>query len=153
MYRALRGLVASGLAVPELASALGDLPVQVPGQDAPMRYGDLPGMDAAHLRGWAKTLSQVDPDVAQYQAEGRMREYVQKVDLDAALRQITCPVLLLQGDPSKGGVISDSDVEHALSLLTDGLYVILEGVGHNLGLDSWKVAPLLRAVTDFLESL
>jgi len=153
LYRAMRGLAGLGLSVPELASALADLPVQVSGQDVPMRYGDLPGMDAAHLRGWAKTLSQVDPDVAQYQAEGRMKEYVQKVDLDAALRRVTCPVLLLQGDPSQGGVISDSEKDHALSLLPDGLHVRLEGAGHNLGMDTWKVAPLLRAVTNFLESL
>ena len=152
-YRALRGLVGSGLSVPELAAALADLPVSVPGQGALMRYGDLPGRDAAHLRGWAKTLSQVDPDVAQYQAEGRMDEYVQKVDLDAALQRMTCPVLLLQGDPSHGGVLSDGDVKHALSLLPDGLTVKLQGTGHDLGLATWTVAPLLRAVTDFLESL
>jgi pimeloyl-ACP methyl ester carboxylesterase len=153
LYRAMRDLAGSGLSVPELASSLADLPVSVSGQDAPMRYGDLPGMDAAHLRGWAKTLSQVDPDVAQYHAEGRMDEYVQKVDLDTALRRMTCPVLLLQGDPSQGGVISDSDVKHALSLLPNGLHVKLEGTGHDLGLATWKVAPLLRSMTNFLESL
>jgi len=147
-YRALRGLTGSGLSVPELASALADLPVSVPGQEALMRYGDLPGRDAAHIRGWAKTLSQVDPDVAQYHAEGRMEEYVRNVDLDAALRRLTCPVLLLQA-----AVVSDSDAEHALSLLADGVHAKLEDVGHSLGLDTWKVAPLLRAVTDFIESL
>ena len=113
-----------------------------------MRYGDLPGRDAAHIRGWAKTLSQVDPDVAQYHAEGRMEEYVRNVDLDAALRRLTCPVLLLQA-----AVVSDSDAEHALPLLANGVHAKLEDVGHSLGLDTWKVAPLLRAVTDFLESL
>jgi len=152
-YHALRRLAASGLSVPDLACALADLPVSVPGQDAPMRYGDLPGRDAAHLRGWAKTLSQVDPDVAQYHAEGRMDEYVQKVDLDAALQRMTCPVLLMQGDPSQGGVVSDGDVKHALTLLRDGLVVKLQGTGHDLGLDTWTVAPLVRAMTGFLESL
>jgi len=153
LYRALRGLVGSGLSVAEMASALADMPVSVPGRDAPMRYGDLPGRDAAHLRGWAKTLSQVDPDVALYQAEGRMAEYVQNVDLDAALQGATCPVLLLQGDPSHGGVVSDADAEHALSLLRDGLGVKLQGAGHDLGLNAWTVAPLLRAMMGFLESL
>jgi len=153
LWRTIRGLIGSRLSVPELASALAGLPVSVPGQDTPIRYGDLPGKDSAHFRGWAKTLSQADPDAAQYHAEGRLDEYVQKVDLDTALRRMTCPVLLLQGDPSQGGLISDSDVEHALSLLSDGLHVQLEGAGHDLGLATWKVAPLLRAVTGFLESL
>jgi pimeloyl-ACP methyl ester carboxylesterase len=153
MWRTMRGLAGPGLSVPDLASALADLPVSVPEQDTPMRYGDLPGMDAAHLRGWAKTLRRVDPDAAQYHVEGRLDEYVEKVELDAALRRMSCPVLLLQADPLHGGVVTDSDVAHALSLLPDGLHVQLEGAGHDLGLSTWEVTPLVRAVTNFLESL
>jgi len=147
-YCALRRIAGSKLSVPELAAALSDLPVFMPGQEAPVRYGDLTDRDTVHLRGWAKTLSQVDPDVVQYHAEGRMKEYVQNVDLDAALRRLTCPVLLLQAES-----ISDSDAKHALSLLANGVHVKLEDTGHDLGLYTWKVSPLLRAVTSFLESL
>ena len=153
MWGTIQGLAGAGLPVPALSAALADLPVSVPGQDAPTRYGDLPGMDTAYIRGWAKTLSQVDPDVAQYHAEGCLDEYVKMVDIDSALRKTICPVLLLQGDPSQGGVNSDSDVEHALSLLPNGLHVQLQGAGHDLGLATWEIAPLLRAVTNFMESL
>ena len=148
LNRALRHLVDSKLPVPELAAALSDLPVFVPGQEAPVRYGDLPGQDSVRFRNWAEKLSQVDPDVLQYHAEGRLNEYVQNVDLDAALRRLTCPVLILQAE-----VISDSDAKHALSLLANGVHVKLEDTDHNLGLDTWKVTPLLRAVMSFLESL
>jgi pimeloyl-ACP methyl ester carboxylesterase len=153
LWRGIRDLAGSGLSVPELASGLADLPVFVPGQDTPVRYGDLPGIDAAHLNGWAKTLSQVDPDVAQYHAEGRLGEYVEKVNLDNLLRKMTCPVLLLGGDTTMGGVVSDSDMEFALTLLPDGLHVRLERAGHDLGLATGEVNSLLRAVTNFLESL
>jgi pimeloyl-ACP methyl ester carboxylesterase len=147
-YCALRRIAGLKLSVSELAAALADLPVFMPGQETPVRYGDLPDRDAIHLCGWAKTLSQVDPDVVQYHAEGRMKEYAQNVDLDAALRRLTCPVLLLQAE-----IISDSDAKHALSLLASGVHAKLEDTGHDLGLDTWKVTPLLRAVTSFLESL
>jgi pimeloyl-ACP methyl ester carboxylesterase len=147
-YCALRCIASSKSPVPELAAALSDLPVFLPGQKAPVRYGDLPGMDIVHLRRRAKTLSQVDPDAVQYHAEGRIKEYVQNVDLDAALRRLTCPVLLLQAE-----VVSDTDAKHALSLLANGVHVKLEDAGHDLGLYTWKLSPLLRAVTDFLESL
>ena len=153
IWRTLRGLAGSGLSVPDLASALADLPVSVPGQDASIRYGDLPGIDTAGLWAWAKTLSQVDPDVALYHAEGRLDEYVEQVDLDAAQRRVACPALLLQGDPSQGGVVSDGDVERALSLLPQGLHVQIEGAGHDLGLSTWQVAPLLRAMTSFLDAI
>jgi pimeloyl-ACP methyl ester carboxylesterase len=133
-WRKMRGLVGLGLTVPELASALADSP------------------SSGEARGWAKTLSQVDPDAAQYHAEGRLDEYVEKVDVEGALRQLKCPVLLVQGDQLQGGVVSDEDVERVLALLADGVYVRLEGKGHNLGLSTWEVAPLLRAITSFLES-
>jgi len=152
-WRTLRALVGSGLSVPELASALEDLPVSIPGQDTLVRYGDLPGIDATRFRSLAKKFTQVDPDAMQYHAEGRMDEFVEKVDMDAALSRVTCPVLLLQGDPSQGGMNSDSDVKHALSLLPDGLSVKLESCGHAMGLNTWNVTPLLRAVIPFLESL
>jgi pimeloyl-ACP methyl ester carboxylesterase len=98
-------------------------------------------------------LSQVDPDAIEYHAEGRLDEYVEKVDLEGALRQLSCPVLLVQGDQSHGGFISDEDVEQALALLSDGVYVRLDGKGHDLGLSTWEISPLLRAITIFLESL
>jgi pimeloyl-ACP methyl ester carboxylesterase len=134
MWRKMRRLAGSGLTVPELASSLADSPF------------------SGEARGWAKTLSQVDPDAAQYHADGRLDEYVEKVDLEGALRRLSCPVLILQGDQSQGGIVSDEDVERVLALLADGVYVRLEGKGHNLGLSSWEVAPLLRAITNFLES-
>lgn len=152
-WKRLRDVVGGEPGVRELASRLGDLPISVPGKDEPVRYADLPGTDSIRLREWAKTLSQVDPDVAQYHAEGRLQEYVAEVDLDAALRQVTCPVLLLQADPSRGGMVADDAAEHALSLLRDGVRVQLEGKSHDLGLGAWEVAPLLRALTGFLESL
>ena len=134
MWRKMRGLAASGMSVPELASVLADSSL------------------SGEARGWAKALSQVDPDAAQYHAEGRLDEYVEKVDLEGSLRQLRCPVLLLQGDRSQGGVLSDEDVEQVLALLADGVYVHLEGKGHNLGLSTWEVTPLLRAIMSFLES-
>jgi pimeloyl-ACP methyl ester carboxylesterase len=136
MWRTIRELAVSGLSVPELASALAGLPAPVPAQDVPGRLGDLPGMDAAYLRDWAKNLSQADPDVIQYHTEGRIDEYVEHVDLDGALARIPCPVLLIQANPSHGGLVVDSDVEHVLSLLADGMHVQFEGAGHDLGLGS-----------------
>lgn len=90
---------------------------------------------------------------ALYHVQGRIGEYVQSLDLDAALEQVTCPTLLLQGDPSRGGRISDDDAQHTLALLADRVHVRLENAGHDLGLGAWEVAPLLQAMTGFLESL
>jgi pimeloyl-ACP methyl ester carboxylesterase len=137
MWRALRDLATSKSSVSELASAL----------------AEMTGQEAADLHDWAETLRQVDPDVAFYHAEGRIADYVQHIDLDGALRQHACPVLLIQGDPACGAMVADKDAAHTLSLLAAGRHVRLEGPGHNLGLKTREVAQLLRAITDFLESL
>ena len=130
-------MLRAGLSAPELAAAL----------------PQSPDSDAARHQAWAKTLSQVDADVILYHAEGRIDEYVENVDLDAALQQVGCPALLVQADPAHGGMVLDSERDHALSLLAQGLYVQLLGAGHNLGLDTWEVVPLARAVVSFLGSL
>lgn len=152
-WASLRELAASGRSVAELVSLLGDMPVSVPGQEQPVRYGDLPDVDTAALRNWAKTLSQLDPGVLEFHAEGRVAEFLRDGRIEPWLRQISCPVLLLQGNPALGGLMTDGDVERALSVLPEAYHVQIEGAGHDLGLSAWEVAPLLRALTDFLESL
>jgi pimeloyl-ACP methyl ester carboxylesterase len=67
------------------------------------------------------------------------------------LRQIVCPVLLLQANPALGATMSDKDVSRALVLLAHATHVRFEQLGHFLHLE--QAGPVLRAVTNFLESL
>ena len=136
-WRAARHLISSGMPVQEMASALAQM------------YG----MNQDDCLEWAKSLNQTDPDVIMYHAEGRLGEYVAHIDLDAALQRLTCPTLLLQGDPTQGGVLSDEDVEQVIGLLAHSTHAQLKGVGHGLGLSTGDVDSLLQATTDFLESL
>jgi pimeloyl-ACP methyl ester carboxylesterase len=136
-WRAAHQLMSSRMPVQELASALADL------------YG----MNQDDCLEWAEMLNQTDPDVIMYHAEGRLDEYVAHIDLGAALQRLTCPTLLLQCDPAQGGILSDEDVELVMGLLANGTHAQLKGVGHDLGLGAGDVAPLLRAVTGFLQAL
>ena len=95
----------------------------------------------------------MDPGVLEYHAEGRAREFLEGFDLDQILACITCPVLLLQGNPSLGGMMTNEVVKHVQSILPNTTHVLIEAAGHGLGLDTWEVSPLIRAVTSFLESL
>jgi pimeloyl-ACP methyl ester carboxylesterase len=153
MWRILRDLASSGLSVPELADGLANMQVPIPGEVATTRYGDQKGVDEAHLREWAEVLCQVDPDVAEYHAEGRLNEYVQQVDVETILRQLQFPILLVQADPRFGGMVSDEDANHALSLLSNGVHVKLDDTGHDLGLSRGNIDLLQNAINGFLESL
>jgi pimeloyl-ACP methyl ester carboxylesterase len=150
-WASLRDLAAREAVIPELTRLLADRPV--PGTEPPVRYGDDPGVVSTELREWARSLSQLDPDVVQLHAEGRWHELMLAFDFEAMLGAIDCPVLLLQGDPSQGGMMTDEDVEHAMSLLPEVYHVQIEGAGHDLGLATCELAPLSRAVLNFLESL
>jgi pimeloyl-ACP methyl ester carboxylesterase len=152
-FSALRELAGLGLSIAELSRRIADIPVQAPEQDARIRYGDSPGVDAVQIQQLAITLSHMDPGVLEYHAEGRAREFLEGFDLGQILARITCPVLLLQGNPSLGGMMTNEVVKHVQSILPNAKHVLIETADHGLGMDTWEVAPLLRAVTSFLEPL
>jgi pimeloyl-ACP methyl ester carboxylesterase len=152
-FTALRSLAGADLTIPKLSKAIANIPIQNPDGGNLMKYGDTPGVDNLQVQNLATTLKQLDPGVLEYHASGRAETFLEGFELDAILNQICCPVLLLQGNPSHGGMMTDRAVEHVKSILPSAVHVLLETKGHDLGMDSWQVAPLLRAVSIFLESL
>jgi pimeloyl-ACP methyl ester carboxylesterase len=67
------------------------------------------------------------------------------------LRGIACPTLLLQASQELGGLMSDADVALATRLLRHHTHVKFRNLGHALFIQ--QPEPVLRAVTNFLESL
>jgi pimeloyl-ACP methyl ester carboxylesterase len=74
-------------------------------------------------------LSELDPQALMLWLEGRS---LRGVDLDAVLREIECPTLLLQGDPQRGAALFDEDAERALALLRRGSRVQIPEASHML---------------------
>ena len=147
----MRELAGWEVSMGELTNALAKVPV--PGQEPATSFGESPDVISVELREWARTLSQLDPEVLGSHAEGRRDEFIAAFDFENVLRAISCPVLLLQGEPSHGGMMTDADVEYAMGRLPEAYHVQIEDVDHGLGIDLWEVAPVLRAVSSFLESL
>jgi len=153
IFTAFRDLAGSDSSIYEIATEIADIQIQVPGQETVVRYGDQPGIDSVSLWQLAATLRDLDPGVLEYHAEGRAEEYLEDFDLDGVLEQITCPVLLLQGNPSLDGMMTDRSVDNAMSKLDKGYHVLIEQTGHDLGLDSWEIGPLLKTVLAFLDTI
>src|SRR5690606_482440 len=72
------------------------------------------------LRSLAKSLNQLDQDVLAHLRDGRLTA---AFDPETVLPRVTCPVLLLQGNPERGALMRDSDVEGGLRLLPDARHV------------------------------
>jgi len=152
-WRGWRGLAGFEGPIEDLVKAVADMPVDVPGQGK-SRYGE--GLDFTALLNKANYLRNLDPEVLSDWARGRddveaYRNVTQGYD-EKRLRDISCPIMILQGNVQRGAIMSDDEVEHALSLMPHAFHVYLEEYGHNLGLYSWDTGRLLQVVVTFLES-
>jgi pimeloyl-ACP methyl ester carboxylesterase len=148
LFTGLRDLARKGGSVEEIAAAIGRIELQVSGSDSFLTINQLPGNDEAYLLSWAKCVAQADPDTYDMALDGSA---LQAWDGEKVLRGIKCPTLLLQGSRELGGLMTDADVALATRLLPHHTHVKFRNLGHALFIQ--QPEPVLRAVTNFLESL
>ncbi len=147
LFSGLRDLARKGGTVEQIADGIGKIVLPVPsGGSGTIRQ--LPGNDEAYLLSWARSVQQTDPEAYEMTLD---RSSLEGWDGEAVLRGITCPTLLLQGTTELGGLMSDADVALATRLLPHHAHVKFRNLGHALFIQ--QPEPVLRAVTNFLESL
>ncbi|MGB9205547.1 MAG: alpha/beta hydrolase, partial [Terriglobales bacterium] len=147
LFSGLRDLARKGGTVEQIADGIGKIVLPVPsGGSGTIRQ--LPGNDEAYLLSWARSVQQTDPEAYEMTLD---KSSLEGWDGEAVLRGITCPTLLLQGTTELGGLMSDADVALATRLLPHHAHVKFRNLGHALFIQ--QPEPVLRAVTNFLESL
>jgi pimeloyl-ACP methyl ester carboxylesterase len=138
----------------ELVRLVSEMPVSVPGQGK-KTYGE--GLDSISLMNKANYLRRLDPEVlTDWAIGGKDAEAFKRVTTgydDELLKDIRCPVLLIQGNPRKGGIFTDEAVAFAREKIRDSYHVYIQEYDHNLGLYNWETNKLLQALHVFLESL
>jgi pimeloyl-ACP methyl ester carboxylesterase len=145
-FRQLHELTARRLPVVELATALAEVRLIDPGATTGPRLGAL--RDAQSLRQFAEALVDVDPEVF---APIVARRWLEGLDWRGAAADISCPVLLVQGDPAQGGMLWDVDADRLCRGLSRCTRLQMPGVGHHI--HAQRSAELLRAVHEFLDAL
>jgi pimeloyl-ACP methyl ester carboxylesterase len=148
LFSGLRDLTRKGGSIEEIATGIGRIELPVRGPTESVFIRNLPGNDEAYLLSWARCVAQADPDTYDMALDGSALE---GWNGEAVLRGITCPTLLLQANRELGGLMSDADVALATRLLTHHTHVKFRTLGHALFIQ--QPGPVLRAVTNFLESL
>ena len=146
LFMGMRDVTRRVTGVDELAAALAELSVPIPGQSGLAKLGQL--RSAESLRFSARCLAQLDPEVFTPVIEGR---WLDGYDERALFAQVRCPVLLLQGDPAAGGALLEADADAAISALPACRHVRFPGVGHLIHQD--KPAAALRALQEFVITL
>lgn len=145
-----RDLAASDKSVDEIAEALKEMLVPVPGEDEPKRARDVMGENSRWFRFQAQNLSMLDPTVLDAVLSGP-DSMLTGYDAEKLLPRITCPVLILQADPALGSGLTDQAMRQALTLLPHGGHVRLDGIGHELHGPAKQTPRVVAAITPFLE--
>ncbi|HEX3151666.1 MAG TPA: alpha/beta hydrolase [Gemmataceae bacterium] len=143
-FVAMRRLAGSNRDVGEVARELGATTVPTPrGQ---LLLSSL--RDGCALRFIARCLADVDGDVFTPILEGG---WLNGYDEQAIWRGITCPALLLRGDPQAGGMLPSADANAMRTLMSDTTRIDFESVGHLI--HGMATEATVRHVLNFLESL
>jgi pimeloyl-ACP methyl ester carboxylesterase len=140
----------AGRPVAEIEAALREMPVSVPGTDAPVRAEDAFGAASRWFAFQASNLHRQDPDMLAVVLAGP-EVMLDGYEPETLLPAIACPVLILQADPAAGGMLSDAEVEKGLRLLPRASHLRLEGIGHPL--HGTHARQVLDAMSPFLESV
>jgi pimeloyl-ACP methyl ester carboxylesterase len=142
LFTGMREVPKSGASVDQLAAKLADLAVPVPGRSGLTRLGELRSEES--LRFSSQCLARLDPEVFTPIIEGRWLDGYDERELFSRVR---CPALLLQGDPSAGGALTDADADAAMTVLPACRRIRFAGVGHLIHQD--QPAAALRALEEF----
>ena len=144
-FTGMRSLAGRDHAVAQTAKDLAEIQLPV-AEGKTVRLGDL--RDPAALRFVARCLEQLDPEVLTPVIEGH---WLDGFDLEAVLRGVRCPAMLLRADEGLGGMLGRAEAATWAGWMTDCVLMDFPGIGHLVH----AVAPeaVVRVLLPFLESI
>jgi pimeloyl-ACP methyl ester carboxylesterase len=101
--------------------------IRLPSAQGMVRLGDV--RDRASLEFSAECLAAIDPEVLTPLIEAR---WLDGYDPASLWPRVTCPALLLQGDPAAGGAFRDEDLFAARRAVAKHQHRRFDGVGHQI---------------------
>ncbi len=144
-FQAVQRLAGQNRPVSELARELAAVPLPQP-NGTTARLGDY--RDITALRFAARCLPDLDPAVFDSLLDG---SWLDGYDEESVWQAIRCPVLLLRGEPARGGMLPAADAERMTGRIADCFRVEVAGAGH---LIHWLATEeCVRLTLGFVESL
>lgn len=144
-----RDLAGPGRSFEEISAGLKQTPITVEGEPEPIAASILFGEENLWFQDMAEHLQHNDPDMLTAVIEfDQMHE---GYDYERLFPLIACPALIIQGSPAHGGMLTNEEIERALTLLPYATVARMETVGHPL--HTQEKESVLLAMTAFLNTL
>jgi pimeloyl-ACP methyl ester carboxylesterase len=105
---------------------------------------NMPNMSPERRRERVRSLEGLDPDVVRAVISD---ELMKGISLPASLAKVSCPVLLLRGNPTLGSALREQDVDFAVANIPELRVLEMETVGHGI-----VPANLLPQVMAFIDA-
>lgn len=144
--RAWQKISGGHIPIEELIEILKDSPTEAPGNPNPVTMRSVFGEDSLVFAWLAKNLYNQDPDMFSAILD-RFDDTVAGYEMELVFPKIKCPTLLLQADPTTGGLMTDEEVDQVLPLLSKPSHVKLANLSH--ALHNERKEPVLSAIKQF----
>lgn len=118
------------------------LPLQAALRDLPTH------LDPVQVRSVACNYLMLDPEVLSTFVDDSIYS---GIDLEAALSTIECPVLLIQGNPTLGAVVTDKRAEQMTKGIADCTHIKFDDAGHGIHTD--QPVKFRRVLLQFLDTI
>jgi pimeloyl-ACP methyl ester carboxylesterase len=113
------------------------------------KFKGYPGVTSSWLLYFARCLWQLDPTYFNTMLRD-FGGFAAGYDGQRLLKEISCPVICLRGEPRLGAVMTDEEISWIQQNCQHVRCVQIGGVGHLLHLESQGQMPVLTAIMDFL---
>jgi pimeloyl-ACP methyl ester carboxylesterase len=104
-------------------------------------------VDEAEARKLGRSIAHIDPDLLAQVIDKTIWE---DFNTDALLDDISCPVLLIHGEPALGSVVKPKHLVRAIARIRAGTVTGMQGLGH--GLHTGDPEAFNRIIAEFLDS-
>ena len=144
--RAWQKISGGHIPVVKLIGILKNSPTEEPGNPNPVTMRSAYGEDSPVFPWLAENLYHQDPDILSAILD-RFDDTVNGYEMELVFPKIKCPILLLQADPTTGGLMTDKEVQKALPLLSKPSHIKLLNLSHTLHNECKE--PVLAALKQF----
>lgn len=146
--RAWQKISGGHVPIEKLIEILKDSPTEEPGNPKPVPMRKVYGEDSLVFPWLAENLYHQDPDILSAILD-RFDDTVVGYEMELVFPKIKCPVLLLQADPTTGGLMTDEEVQQALSLLARPIHIKISNLSHTL--HNERKEPVLEVLKQFFK--